>query len=468
MADNENFNQKIITAVAEKEQWFNNTELPKAQDNYRLHLSCVRNLFEALVRRGLINPDPYKKDKKVTSIVLPDTEQFIDTDRASVIGLRLSDYESVIDYICNYSRFTVDQFNMDKIKKLLELNNVFAWTNLSPSSTKSNTRCLFMLINELRNGAPQLTLSLIKDSMTKTQVAISEINETLKKLATFIREKYKAGIREKILENEGFDKEKAYASTGAFITEVKRLFPTCMGRKSFVNELVTELAQEELATNKDEIRNTLLKSLEIKEEAALVQENKIDVHEILLDALRILGSTADQYAVVIEKIEANHQLIQSSHNSLKDKILRFIRRLFNMDEPVTDYEVQIVDKRTDTKKHETVHFNEFVNSLRKRTANYAAFATKTSPGYQKLSAQKDTVILDYLNKQSVENNHIFAILTGLDELFKQEVKPTERSKIRGISMELTSIKNILVKSNSVRAEYASYVEEQEQMKKLGV
>ena len=35
-------------------------------------------------------------------------------------------------------------------------------------------------------------------------------------------------------------------------------------------------------------------------------------------------------------------------------------------------------------------------------------------------------------------------------------------------MELTTIRNIIVKSNQIRAEYVAYAEEQEQMRKLGI
>ena len=35
-------------------------------------------------------------------------------------------------------------------------------------------------------------------------------------------------------------------------------------------------------------------------------------------------------------------------------------------------------------------------------------------------------------------------------------------------MELTSIKNIIVKTNQIRAEYVAYIEEAEQLKRLGI
>ena len=141
MAENESFNTKIIMAGADREQWYNTTQLPKIQDDYRLHLSCVRNIFDALVKRGLITPDPYKKDNKITAIVIPDTTPFNDNERSQVLGTRLSNYESVIDYVCNYMRFSCEMLTIDAIKKMIELNNAFSWNNLSLNSTRSNT-CL--------------------------------------------------------------------------------------------------------------------------------------------------------------------------------------------------------------------------------------------------------------------------------------------------------------------------------------
>ena len=63
----ETFNQIVISASTEKEKWFDTVELPKMQDNYRLHLTCVKNLAEALIKRGLINSDPYKNEKKIAN-----------------------------------------------------------------------------------------------------------------------------------------------------------------------------------------------------------------------------------------------------------------------------------------------------------------------------------------------------------------------------------------------------------------
>ncbi len=467
MAENENFNQQIILATTEREQWFDTIELPKIQESYRLHFVCLKNIFDNLVRASLIVPDPYKDDSKVTQISVPDTEPFNDNERAQVLGLRLSNYEVMIDFICNYMKFSVEQMSPATIKKMIELNNVFGWTNLTENSTKCNTRALAYVINELKRTAQPIILGLLKDSLLKTKNAMEEINSGLKKLAEFKRETYKVEVRKKILSNSKFDTQKAYESAGSMLNEIKKFFPSCMKGKPFYNELVSEIVAEETAQNKEELQNNLIERLKIQE---VITEKKetVDTHAIIMEALRLMGSTYEQFRVIAKKVASNHELLQSSKNTFKEKFFAFFRSLFGLPEPPIDYEVSILDKVTDTRKKEIIHYNDFIQKLFKRIKIYSSFSTKSDPGYLKAESQKPSAVLDYLNKQYTEVNHLIAQLVALDDFFKAHIQQSDRLKIKGISMELTTIKNIIVKSNKHKLEYVSYVEEEEQMKKLGI
>ena len=57
---------------------------------------------------------------------------------------------------------------------------------------------------------------------------------------------------------------------------------------------------------------------------------------------------------------------------------------------------------------------------------------------------------------------------GLDDFFKQNAPPEIRNNIRGVKVDISAIRNNLVKANQCRAEYSSQVEEQQQLKKLGI
>ncbi|MBR5866299.1 MAG: hypothetical protein IKZ04_00155, partial [Spirochaetaceae bacterium] len=80
----------------------------------------------------------------------------------------------------------------------------------------------------------------------------------------------------------------------------------------------------------------------------------------------------------------------------------------------------------------------------------------------------ETEIFSFLTKQLADCQQMLTILAAFDKFFKSAVQPMNRPRLKGLSMELTSIKNILVKTNQRKAEYSAYIEEQQQMRKLGI
>ena len=56
-------------------------------------------------------------------------------------------------------------------------------------------------------------------------------------------------------------------------------------------------------------------------------------------------------------------------------------------------------------------------------------------------------------------------MEALDTYFKTEVP---REKVKGIKIELSSIKNSIVKANQKKHEYVAKKEEYDQFKKLGI
>ncbi len=467
MTESQNYNGEIIKAVEEKENWFNTVQLPKAQDAYRFHLTCVRNLFDAMTKRSIVTPDPYKNDKKITDVECPESSDFTENEKSLVFGTRLSDYESTLDFICNYMRFTAEQLSQEKIRKLIEFNSCFGWTSTSSNASKPNSKALLNSLDSLRKGAPQLTLSLIQDSTVKSENALKQINDILRSLADFQKERYKADIRKYILSNSEFNKEKAYASGNALFTEIKKNFKMIPNR-SFSAEIVNELIGEELASDAPERREKLLKKMKVETEKSEKKEIKINTKEMLMEVVRVMGTLNDQYLMIMDRISLNHKILQDEKNSFGRRIARFFRKIFGISEPEVEYEIIIQDKKTDNKKREKIQFNQFISSLSKRIKYYASFSEKNSPGYQRIFSQEETVILDFLNRQITENNHLFAQFTAFDSYFKQHVLAEDRSRLHGLLMELTTVKNILVKVRQLRAEYLAYIEEQEQMKKLGI
>jgi len=95
MENTGNFTTKIIPLLDEKAKWYDTEELPRLLEGYRLLHACVKTLFDFLVKKSLITPDPYKLDKKINDIKAPDSKQFVETERSVVMGQRFSDYETI-------------------------------------------------------------------------------------------------------------------------------------------------------------------------------------------------------------------------------------------------------------------------------------------------------------------------------------------------------------------------------------
>ena len=70
MAEDFNFEKALQEALEEKVAWFDSNVMVEMLDNYRVLYSAVNNVMGLLLQKGLITPDPYKLDKKISDVVI--------------------------------------------------------------------------------------------------------------------------------------------------------------------------------------------------------------------------------------------------------------------------------------------------------------------------------------------------------------------------------------------------------------
>ena len=462
------FNKKLFELAEAKKNWYDTEEMVKILEEYRNLLGVINNLINLLEKKGLIQPDPYKLDKKISDIAVPEEIPFLDSERSMVIGARLSDFESMLDFICNIFKFSVSTVSVERIKTLLALNNYFQWNALVPNSTKPNTKGLAEIVQAIKMGTDSLSVSVLNESINYITKTISRINALLKDLTDFQKELYKVEIRKSLFEHPNYSHEKSQKSTHDAMMQIKKMFPQVMGKKPFYSELVDELIREEYSPEKDKFRAIVLSKFEIASSKKEEKKIKIDTKEMLMDSVRALGSAAPLLEQISQKIEDNHKVLQSEHNGFMDKLLALIRQAFNRPEKPVVYTVTVTEPLTQSRKQEDVKYQDFLTDLNRRRRTYNSFAVKKAPGYIKIESQEEKSILEYLSKQISECNHLMQLLTALDEYFKSAPLVENRSKIKGLKMELTSLKNCIVKTNQRKAEYTALIEEEEQLRKLGI
>lgn len=466
--ENSNFTDKLVAAVDTKTKFFDESVLPQVLEDYRLLHSCVKNITDFLLKKSIITPDPYKKDKKISDIIPPENTPFTDAERSVILGTRISDYDSTLDFLCNYYKFSVSHLTLPNIRKLIDLNSAILWNSFSVNSQNFNTRVLATVLTGAKQKTEALTLNQINDSVSKAGKAIISINKVLKELTDFQREVYKCSIRVGVYNNPGFDSKKAAESSANELAQIKKLFTPVMGKMAFYSELIDEIINENHSPNKEQLQNALLEKLAVTANNNNKKEEKINTKELILTSLRVFGAMPGQILQAKEKLMENHNTLESEHNSFMDKLKKLLRKAFNLEEKPVFYTIVITDSATDTRHSEKVNFNQFISELDLRARKLNSVGIRKGVAYERFAQSPEEKILEYVNQQISESQTLLKLLNGFDDFFKREASPENKNKIKGLQMEITSLKNSVIKANQHRSEYTSYIEEEAQLRKLGI
>ena len=467
MENNSNYYKEVESALTAKQEWFNKDYLPGMLENYRLIYTCVKNLNELLEKKSLVTPDPYKFEHKIVDVAVIETTPFKDGEISKVLGSRLSEYEMMLDFLCTYFHFSIENLDVTKIKSLMEFNACIDWKNVSQNGRNPNSRALAEVINNAKTNVSGVTINMISDSILKCGQQIEEINQKLSKVAEFQRELYKVRIRKDIFEHPDFNTEKAFSSPENEMAEIKRLYIKIIGKKNFYTDLIQEIINEDQAPNRADLQKAVLARLNI--EAKQVKKAKAgpDPREMLMNAVFALGPISPSLGQVYTKLEENFSVFFSAKKTFGAKLAAFFRKLFGLSEPARVCMVTVINPKTETKTQRKVVADEILGEIFRKSKTYSGIFSK-SVEYQKLNAASDDAVLVFLNKHIQENQTLFTTLYALDEYLKLNIEPERRSKIKGLKIDLDSYKNSIINVNKKRGEYVSYIEEIEQMKKLGI
>lgn len=467
MAEEFNFEEALSKALGEKVAWFDSKVMVEALESYRVLYSAANNVMRLLLQKGLITADPYKLEKKISDVGVPEEGEYPESDRSKVLGVRLSDYERMLDFLCNYFKFSASNLTLPRIKKLIGLNNYFQWGSLVVTSEQPNTKGLANLVTIVRQGSDAIATGSINGAISAASKSLVEINGALKQSSDLQRELYKMEVRRNVIAHSSFSwtKEDSVSET---VQKIKKLFPSTMGKQPFYPELIEEIVLESIGSNSIQRQQALLSKLHVVQETQTKKHIQLNTKTMIMDAVRNLSGMAPQLELVVSKLKDNNTLVQDQRNTPFEKFKRILRKAFGLKPPVIEYTVPVTDITTKTTKNEKVDFGKSLSDISKRMNFYSALASRESPSYQRMENQQETEIYSFLTKQLSECQQMLSILIAYDKFFKSEVESPNKSKVKGLSMETTAIKNTMVKTNQRKAEYAAYVEEQHQMHRLGI
>jgi hypothetical protein len=465
MPEAQGYTQIHAQALAARQHWLEKTELPRLKEEFRSFHSSFVNIYQLLLKKGILQEDPYKQETKVGELEVPPADAFNEAKKTDELSIRLSNYDNQLDFLVNFYQFSSEFLTIDRIKRIVALAKYIDWAHLTNASPSHTTKALAELLGSAKGSMDQISMTIIGEALTTLEKATGNIMAILKELTAYQREYIKGQIREKICGELDFAPDAGLSKKAEILSQIRKKYTQVPGLP-FSTEISEELINEDYTPQGKALREKILRSLAPPDAKPKAQKKQVSFKAFLIDGIHMLGSVSQTIADIVVKIDENNAVLESVKRGFWDKVRKaFQEMMHKAPEPVI-YRLQYLDPDKGTSTREDVNYYTLRTDLEKKIRATAAFHAR--PGASRFDSMSEDQLLVFLEKgiREIQNTH--KILSALDEYFKAGAPPEIRDKIKGIKPELAAIKNAVVNANQKRYEYSAQKEEAEQLKRLGV
>ncbi len=467
MSGEEAYRDQIAEALHAKREHLETQVLPEIKDQFVDLHSAFRNVYEVLIRKSLIDEDPYKYDTKISEVSIPDNSPITESERTDEIGVRLSQFDTQLEFLINSYQFSVDFLTLKRIKLLAGLAKFINWSGLSESSTKANTRAVADLFAKIRGGSDSFSTQILNDAQHRMSEASETIVVGLKELSGLHRESYKYEVRERVMPRMSLTADDIKRDIESSLSEIKKQFASSEIDLPFYQELVKEVLEEDYTEEGSTKRDNALGKLKVEKKKEKKPE-QISYKPVLLESVRLLATASRHLEAALDKIDENSRVYEQSKLSSEGVIKRLLRRMLFGTRKARVYEVEFVDVTTSVSREQRINFDTFLHDATRTARLLSSLTSKLSNRYSQLESKSEDEIYRFLERQIVALQQHVRTLPALQTYFQAETRREARGKLKGIKLELNAIRNAIVKANQKRHEYVSRKEEEEQLRRLGV
>lgn len=469
MEGNGDYERILEERLLAKAETLDRVELPKLKEAFKLFQTAFQGIHAVLLRKGVVQTDPYKFDLKISEVQTPPENPFAESEKIEQISIRLSQFDSYLDFLNGYYQFSVDFLTMGRVKRLINLTKYFNFLQFSETSTQLNTRCLAEIIGLVRKGTDPLSTGIIGEGLLSLERTSREIFQILKSLTLYHKERYKLDIRQLVLAGLPLNRERVITHRDEVLRTVKKKFAETMGDRPFYAELVEEVLAEDHSSDGPNLRDDILAQLQVKEEKKADAARTRNFKAIVLDGARVLAGAGYQLEEAIRKLRENSLLLESQNRTFLGQMRKMIRRLFNPTEDNVVYQVDYSDPITAEHRREEIDFTRLSEEIARRGRIFSSMMARNSQSWQRVASAPEEQAYRFLEKGLEDIQRYYRRLSALDEHFKNEITdPESKPRVRGIKVELAALKTSIVKANQKKHEYVAQKEEIEQMRRLGI
>ncbi|MDR1247757.1 MAG: hypothetical protein LBK63_00495 [Treponema sp.] len=460
MADNSDYVKALTEVLTARAGWLERSEMVKLKDEFRIFQTAFAALYRLCLKKGLINEDPYKNEVKIGDLQVPEIGPFTEADYKDQFSLRLSNYDSQLDFLVNFYQFTLEFLEVDKIKRILGLVKFIDWTRLTNNSDVPNNKAMNEILSQAKAGADPLSASIINESLSKLNKTTGNILACLKLVSTYNREAYKLDLRVSVLNS-------LPAGEVSAVPAIRKNFAINMKGRPFYPDLVEEVIKEDSAGGAS-LRENVLKQMAVPDTKPKTAAPQVVFKNILIEGLNAIGSAHTVIAEIAEKLDENAVALENRKTGFWERFKRVIRQMMNKEPEPTIFNVEYLDPVKGVPVKEKIDFIQFRNDMDRKGRTLAALASRSGVAFNKMQAMPEEQLLGMLERNIRDTQTMHKIFGALDDFFKLEAGKEDRDKIKGIKPELATMKNSIVRANQRRHEFSAQKEEEEQMKKLGI
>jgi len=465
--ESSNYTAQLETALGVRNKFIENKRLPHLKENFKLFQTLFENIYNILLRKSLIQEDPYKYEQKLSEITPPPKDTFIESEKQQKMSQRLSEFHRQLDFLNNYYQFSLEFLNLNRIKLIVGLVKYINWQNVSTTSSYITTMVLAEYVQRVKQGTDKVSVEIIKDAVSQLDITTKQIMAALSEITFWLRENYKLELRRKIFSLLP-DMKAGKPPKDSIFNTIKRMFVQSMQGSPFFPSLVEEVLAEDYSSQSKELRQIILEKLAIKEVKPKKKKKEPAYKAILLEAVRNLTTSGITLKNGLAKLNDNSLMLNSRKVALGEKFSRWIRRTIQKRADGQIFEVEYFDSTTSATRIEKIAFTRFYQETQKKAKLFISLANKMSTAYQRLEGAGEEQIFDFLGKNLGDLQLIYRRMEGLSTYFRSEFTQAERYKLKDTKLELAALKNSVVKTNKIKHDYVSRKEEEQQMKKLGI
>ena len=452
MSEKNLFDQELFNAINGCRETMRSEILPTLKADFSLFNSSFLSLYNILLKNRLIVEDAHRKSLKISDVQVPPKTQFPESKVKQEMTVRLSLYSSHLEFLISYCPFSLDYFTPKRLKTYVDFVRYIDWDNIRSGSSDFNTFHLSHLVATLDHHTRDLTSQIIDDAKNQLSKYSAKILINLKQISDFNREYYKYEVREQVISGMTFDVDEAKKSPDTIIDKIKTDFKIIFTTKPFYGDLVKEIIAESYGPNSSSLQENLISKLRSKK----VQKKRKIIKDpylyFLEKAIKTLNQNDSLLTESLMKLNASWSVAQNKKPSFAERLLKLLGIIKpNAKEKLCNLIYE--DEATGTSRKKTVSLVNFITAKKNLINNVNKLGIRFSSSKKNINPEEEEIIVEKLNSYIRTYIKTTKDLAAFDSYFKKNALPENKSRLKGIKIELSAIISNVGSTRKLRTEY---------------